>query len=288
MLRLFIYILFFGYSTLFLEAQHTVTSHNAKDSILTEDILQQLIVKQSPIEERIIQVGEFFIGTPYTGQTLETGGKEHLVVNLREMDCTTFVETVTALVLASQHQAHSFYDFCSALQKIRYRDGVIDQYPSRLHYFSDWIQNNIQKGIIEEVTPTDGSVTEKRQIDFMSSHADKYPALVNNCSYLNNIKETETRLSQIPVLYIPKDSLNSRNIRSIRNGDIIAITTTIQGLDISHVGLAYWMKDNLHLLHASLNKKQVTIESIPLIEQLQRYKTQSGIRVLRITDKKSR
>lgn len=87
------------------------------------------------------------------------------------------------------------------------------------------------------------------------------------------------------VRYIPKDSLNLHNISQIHNGDIIAITTSIKGLDISHVGFAYWVNGKLHLLHASLNKKQVIIENIPLNEQLQQHKSQSGIRVLRIIEK---
>lgn len=86
------------------------------------------------------------------------------------------------------------------------------------------------------------------------------------------------------VRYIPKDSLNLHNISQIHNGDIIAITTSIKGLDISHVGFAYWVNGKLHLLHASLNKKQVIIENIPLNEQLQQHKSQSGIRVLRIIE----
>ena len=45
----------------------------------------------------MLEIGKFFLGTPYVAGTLETKGAEHLVVNLREYDCVTFVENVVAL-----------------------------------------------------------------------------------------------------------------------------------------------------------------------------------------------
>lgn len=42
------------------------------------------------------------LGRPYVGQTLEINEEEQLVVNLRELDCTTLVETSAALALAEK------------------------------------------------------------------------------------------------------------------------------------------------------------------------------------------
>ena len=261
--KFLLYIFFTGYSIFYLQAQEINTLYTTKDSILTESLLKQFTNKRSlsSVEKQVVQIGNLFIGTPYVSKTLEKKGKEQLVVNLREMDCTTFVETVTALILSVQNNTYSFGDYCSNLQKIRYRNGII-----------------------KEVTPKEGSLIQKQSINFMSSHADKYTPLTENAFFLKEIKNTEKLLSNMTVRYIPKDSLNSHNISQIHNGDIIAITTSIKGLDISHVGFAYRVNGKLHLLHASLNKKQVIIESIPLNKQLQQHKSQSGIRVLRIIE----
>lgn len=275
-----------GHDSFYLQAQKIGVSYTPKDSVRTENLLKRFSDKHISTGKQILQLGHSFTGTPYVGGTLEKKGKEHLIVNLHELDCTTFVETVLALTLTAQENFSDFKNFCANLQKIRYRDGIIDGYPSRLHYFSDWIQDNIQKGIIQEVTPLKGSVTKCRHINFMSSHSDKYAPIAKDKSFLEEIKNQEKRLSKIPVRYIPKDSLISIDITQIRNGDIIAITTSIEGLDISHVGLACFQNGKLHLLHASLGKKQVIIENIPLDRQLQQYKSQTGIRVLRIIDKK--
>ena len=265
--KFLLYIFFTGYSIFYLQAQEINTLYTTKDSILTESLLKQFTNKRSlsSVEKQVVQIGNLFIGTPYVSKTLEKKGKEQLVVNLREMDCTTFVETVTALILSVQNNTYSFGDYCSNLQKIRYRNGII-----------------------KEVTPKEGSLIQKQSINFMSSHADKYTPLTENAFFLKEIKNTEKLLSNMTVRYIPKDSLNSHNISQIHNGDIIAITTSIKGLDISHVGFAYRVNGKLHLLHASLNKKQVIIESIPLNKQLQQHKSQSGIRVLRIIENTKR
>ena len=69
----------------------------------------------------ILEIGRFFLGTPYAGGTLETKGAEHLVINLRELDCVTFVEKIVALALYLKTQEKSYEAFRIILQKIRYR-----------------------------------------------------------------------------------------------------------------------------------------------------------------------
>ena len=75
-----------------------------------------------------------FIGRPYVAHTLEKDGDERLVVNTRQLDCTTLVETVTALTLCACSGEQTFAAFRKRLQRMRYHDGVIDRYPSRIHY----------------------------------------------------------------------------------------------------------------------------------------------------------
>lgn len=51
-------------------------------------------------------------------------------------------------------------------------------YVSRLHYFSDWIKDNEQKGIVHERTGELGlAVSQILNLDFMSTHSDNYHRL---------------------------------------------------------------------------------------------------------------
>ena len=77
---------------------------------------------------------------------------ETLLINLRQFDCVIFLENVLALSLDYCSGKSSFENFVYLLESIRYRDGKMTDYFSRLHYSLDWIANNISKGYIDDIT----------------------------------------------------------------------------------------------------------------------------------------
>lgn len=276
---LYVIIIFF-FSSFCVEAQQTV--YHSIDSMKVVEVLNN--VKALPLtENKTVFIGKQFLGTPYVASTLEKGRDERLIVNLHELDCTTFVETVTALTIASKQNNPDFNDFIDALQLLRYRDGILDGYPSRLHYFSEWIQNNADKGLIEDITAEAGTSSLVLNPFFMSSHADKYSHLLNNSRNIEKIKEAERNLKGKEIHYFAKADLNNPQIiRNINSGDIIAIITNIKGLDITHVGIAVYKNGELHLLHASSKYMKVVVEGVDLYSQLKNNKTHIGVRVMRI------
>ena len=68
------------------------------------------------------------------------------------------------------------------------------------------------------------------------------------------------------------------------DGDIIAATSTVPGLDIAHTGIALWRDGRLHLLHAPLAGGVVQISEVPLAERIQRIRGQDGVMVARPTE----
>ena len=222
-------------------------------------------------------VAKLFLGAP---GTLDRDSVERVVVRFDSLDCTTFVETITALTHCINNGDKDFNSFTKELEKIRYRNGKCNGYGSRLHYFSEWIYNNQTMGIVEEVSPSNLITTENRTINFMSRNADKYSGITND-SVLNEIKVAERVLSSQPFSYIPKDKVTELTPEIVREGDIIAIVTNIEGLDISHVGFATYLNGKLHLLHASSAKKKVIIDPLPLSNYLAKFKHHKGIKVVR-------
>jgi hypothetical protein len=244
-----------------------------------------------PVGEAIVRLGESFVGTPYRAGTLEAPGPEHVVVNLHELDCVTFVETVIALTkfvrqdgvaaLGDSLAARARYE--TYLREIRYRAGVIEGYASRLHYFSDWLAENAAQGHIEIVTASLGGVVDPRPITFMTSHAGAYPALSDSVT-LVTIQAVESRLTSGPPRYvIPKDSI-AGIVNGIRDGDIIAAATVVAGLDVSHTGFAIWKNGELHLMHAPLTGSPVEISPLPLAERIKGISSQWGIMVARVRE----
>ncbi|HSO85773.1 MAG TPA: N-acetylmuramoyl-L-alanine amidase-like domain-containing protein, partial [Draconibacterium sp.] len=123
-----------------------------KDKEIFEQILQKFSSeKDASTTELMIKVGTCFIDTPYVAHTLETE-PEQLVVNLRELDCTTFAENCLAIARTIKSETPSFEQFTCELQNIRYRNGVIDGYLSRIHYFSDWIFENSKNHLVKDIS----------------------------------------------------------------------------------------------------------------------------------------
>jgi hypothetical protein len=240
-----------------------------------------------PIGEAIAQLGATFVGATYTPGTLEAPGPEHLVINLRELDCVTFIENVLAMtwlirnegqsILSDQPAAMRRYE--QYLTQVRYRDGVLNGYPSRLHYFSEWLSNNEGKGLVRIRTRELGGVPDPEPITFMTAHRDAYKQLADS-AFFAEIGRMEARLNaQGPRYYIPEGSITQAVESQIKNGDIIAATSTLPGLDVAHTGIAYWKDGRLHLMHAPLVGKNVEISQLPLPERLQGLTAQDGIMV---------
>lgn len=227
-----------------------------------------------------------FLGRPYVAHTLEVTDEETLVVNTRQLDCTTLVENVTALTLCAYRNLYTYRDYLNALVAMRYRDGRIAGYPSRIHYFTEWITANTQAGIVTEIQQPVPPFTaiQKVKVDYMSRHPQSYKALRQHPEFVAQIRQTEQRISGAEFRFIPKqDVKNTAAMReAVHDGDIIAITCNKPGLDIAHLGLAVWLSDGLHLLNASQLHKKVVEEPMTLWQYLQKHPSHTGIRIIRI------
>lgn len=253
------------------------------DSIRIEKILADTDPKEYATQgERILDIANRFIGEQYIASTLENGKHEPLYISCTKLDCTTFVELVLAIATTSKDGGREFSDVCRNLERIRYRGGTRDGYTSRLHYTSWWIEDNIKKGIVQEIKMP--QISKRRRVDlhFMSRNSYKYPMLYDDTVAVSAIEELEKKFRGVYVDYIPKNKLNKNaDILDIKDGDIIALITNADGLDIAHIGFAFWKDGKVHLMHASGAKKMVIKDSLTLYEYQKRRKSQPGIRVLR-------
>lgn len=227
-----------------------------------------------------------FLGRPYVAYTLEVLDEERLVINTRQLDCTTLVENVTALTLCAYRNLYTYRNYLNALVAMRYRNGIINRYPSRIHYFTDWILENTKAGIVTEIQSPNPPFTALQtiKVNYMSEHPQSYKALRAHLEYVTEISQMEQQLNGLQFRFIPKtDVKNTREMReAVHDGDIIAITCNKPGLDIAHLGFAVWKQDGLHLLNASQLHKKVVEEPMTLFEYLQKHPSHTGIRIIRI------
>lgn len=234
--------------------------------------------------KEMLSNGIKYLDLPYVAHTLEADGPEELVINCDEVDCITLVEYVLAESLAPQLPNGDILEsaFAEKLQKIRYRDGIIDGYTSRLHYMADWTDNGVRNGFLRDVTAAMSPDTEKLSISYMSSHPRQYKQLANSPENVAKMKKIEQSLSGKEIHYLPKAKLPAEGLPWIKDGDIIAITTNTPGLDVAHMGIAFHADDKLLLLHASSTDKKVLVSKVPLSQMLKDNNKWTGIRVLRM------
>ena len=230
------------------------------------------------------QYARWLLDKPYVAHTLE-GEQEMLTINIDELDCTTFVETLYALARTTLDKRYSWRDYAHNLESIRYRGGEIKGYASRLHYISDWIIDNNHRGNLRETThDMSGVKYNVKTINYMSKHRDLYPALADEDTF-QSIRNVERGYTNHRFPFLKMEWTNMKKlVKDLQEGDIIGIVTKIEGLDIQHMGVVVMVNDEPYLLDASSAGKKVQIEKENLMEYMRHSKNAIGVRVFRMTE----
>lgn len=253
------------------------------DSIKVIKLLKQA-GRLNSSAEYMIYFARQLCGLPYVAKTLEKNDEERLVVNLRQLDCTTYVESVLALTMSAKKGETSFEDFCLNIQQVRYKDGEI-HYVNRLHYFTYWMNENVKKGIVRHVEGNQNLflATQTVRADYITKHVSRYPMLMRHKEWIPGIRKMEDTITGNKYAYIPKNKLKDSKLlrQTVQDGDIIAILTSRHGLDTSHIGIAIWHDDGLHLLNASSIHRKVVEEPKLLETYMREHRSHTGIRLVR-------
>jgi hypothetical protein len=263
------------------ESEEFKTVSTEKDKEILEQIFELFAGEsKTPTSILMVKLGTYFMETPYVAHTLEKEEKEQLVVNLRELDCTTLAENCLAIAKTIQSGQHTFEQFTEELKNVRYRSGKIDGYPSRLHYTTDWIFDNQQKRLVKNLSKEIGATPYPKEINFMSTHPNSYRQLKDSSHLVEIIAQKEKDINSRQHFYIPEEKLAEVE-NQLMDGDIVGITTGIEGLDIFHMGILVRKAGRIHLLHASSLAEKVVLSDETLEEYLMNSKSATGIMVAR-------
>lgn len=203
-----------------------------------------------PFGEIMQAIAEQFLGSPYVVGLLDRSKQENLVVTLNGFDCVLFIETVLAIARGVAVQDYTYENFRDRIQQQRYRNGQINGYCSRLHYFSDWIDDNQNRNIVRNLTNSLGGTPLNATLNFMTENRQYYHQLSNQENY-QCIRNQEAKLANLNIRYIPQHQI-ATIYPYLQPGDIIATATDIPGLDVTHTGLVYRFPDgNIGFIHAS-------------------------------------
>lgn len=254
---------------------------------------------------RVLDFGESLLGVPYAAGPFGEGPKGRYdrapLYRFDAFDCTTFVETVTALSVSS-----SWDEFKSTLNRIRYKDGVVS-FTTRNHITSlDWIPNNVAAGFYRDVTESlapGKTLVASALIDKPAWYA-KLPAsriqipglsADERARLLDELHGEGARFSpeEATVPYVPLTVLfgpgGGRIFDRIPSGSVVNIVRPNWDLvkaigthlNVSHQGFAVRKDGVLYFMEASEILKKVSL--VPLADYLHQYldsPTIKGIDVL--------
>lgn len=232
-----------------------------------------------PIGDLMGNIGTLLLGTPYVGGTLEGTGPEICRADLTALDCVTFFENVLAMARCSKLGTPSWDAFIKQITRTRYRDGQLDGYASRLHYTAEWIENNVAKGIVRDVTPDLGGDVFPIRVSFMSEHPQYYPPLKADTALVGTMASIERRLATTTRYIVPREKIADIE-PLLKTGDIVAIATSKAGLDYAHTGLIVREGSVARLMHASVTKKKVILD-VRLSDYIASVKSHIGVSILR-------
>src|SRR6266478_575002 len=263
----------------------------ARDARVFEgrDVFDRLLVQarerrwsELPIGERVGAIGMALRQTPYVAATLELyDDREVCSVDFRGLDCVTFFELALALARMLKRGERTPEALLAEVTLLRYRGGRVTDYASRLHYLSDWFTDNQAKRVVRLVTaelPGAGRFT--RRVHFMSTHPGTYRQLKGSPDQVAKIALVEAEINARVTHYLPRERVAAAQ-RLLVTGDIVGITTTIDGLDCAHSGVCYRDEAGVpRLLHASTTRNAVVLDE-DLATYVASVRTHSGIMVAR-------
>ena len=192
-----------------------------------------------PIGERMGRVGLELVGTPYVAFTLETDEpREYCTVDLEGLDCVTFFESCLDMARVIP-KGLTRERLVREVRRTRYRGGKQGDYPTRLHYTLDWIDDNARKGIVRDLTPAlPGAVPFEGKVGFMSTHPKSYRQLKSTPGFVAEIAQAEDALNLRHHVYVPAARVADAE-PLLQTGDIVGLVATQPGIDIAHTGLAF-------------------------------------------------
>lgn len=210
----------------------------------------------------------------------ETAGPEYLQVDLERFDCLSLIDTSLAVARCAWVRDATEACFTRELTATRYRDGIMKEFPSRLHYLVDWLDDNRERHRLDDITRDLGGILLRRHFAYMSEHRSLYPPMADP-EVRKAIARTEVRLSQrIYAVIVWKSVIEKEHL--LRDGDLVGIVTRDTGRLIGHAGLVVRdSRDKAQLLHASSYHRSVVLTRASLADYVSRRHDRWGIMIAR-------
>ncbi|HXV65466.1 MAG TPA: N-acetylmuramoyl-L-alanine amidase-like domain-containing protein [Vicinamibacteria bacterium] len=236
-----------------------------------------------PFGRYLARAGRIQHGVAYDTAASPPPGPERLRIELERFECVTFIESTLAVARCGYVGEPTAECFTREIVQSRYRGGVLSDYASRLHYFTEWIDDNESRGRLRNLTGQLGGIPVRKDFFRISTHELARASAEDELA--RKMRSVEARLSGIPHLVVPRESARSAST-ALEDGDIVAFVRERPGFLVHHAGFVLHVRGDPRLLHASSYHQKVVITAEDVADYLLRRPERKGVIVARPTEPK--
>jgi len=230
--------------------------------------------------ELVLRAALVQLSKPYKRQDKRNDEQENSAIDINTFQCVSLLEGALALARCTWMDQRNRDCFIAEVERSRYQGGVRKDYASRLHYFTDWLYDNVERDRMQFLSSEMGGRAVSTEFWYMTENPNRYPPLAN-VETRAQIKQVERRLSGHRPIVVDRDNLFAAQ-RQLRAGDIVAIVGSKPGLLVTHVGIVHYGGDSRpQLLHASSYHKRILVTTGDIYNYVIRRPERRGIMAAR-------
>ncbi len=205
-------------------------------------------------------------------------------IRLDGFDEMSFVNTVAAIAKLSTSPGNAWpKDLGMELDKLTFRRGERNGFPSRMLYAGDWILDNKSRDNVKELTEEYSESFKTKSLEYASRHRDEFAALKDSATY-DRQKMVELGYRTFKTPHMKRESFGWKGVaEDLKDGDLVVLMSNAPYTDMHEIGFLKKRDDGFHLIHASEKNGKVVEEAEPILRYVKRNaKTIYGWRWLRI------
>lgn len=214
---------------------------------------EALLIRAStlPLAERLLEISEAFLDTPYVVSPLGEGEGFDGDPRFRwdGVDCLTLVEQTLALALTRPDGSALEQQVLSVLDRIRY--GRTVSYGQRNHLMeAHWLPSNLAKGFLRNVTPTHGRDAMQRTGKVLTK-----TTWSSRSSTALSLPVERQAIGSFPLEILPLEAALAAS-RSIPSGTLMLVVREdlpLKATRITHLGFIVQKRKRTYLRHAARN-----------------------------------
>lgn len=282
-MRMIRYILAVACALVVSQGSHAQRFHCETDTVKAMEIIREFYKPGGNPSEICGAIASRLVGAPYVPITKQDSVGE-AVIRLDGFDEMSFINTVAALAKTATSPGYARpKDLELMLQRLTFRHGEPNGFPSILVYGGDWVVDNRSRGNVRELTEDYSNSFKTKSLEWVGRHPQDYAALKDSATFERQ-KMVEFGFRTFKIPHMKRESTEWKQIAAdICEGDLIILLSSNPEKDVRDIGFLVKRPDGMHFIHASETAGKVVEEEEPIGRYIRRHaKDIYGWRWLRI------